>query len=229
MSWVRTQPQRTGDRAKCRAPCCCSVDSGNGGPYSASGVPGEGPRHIRPPPDAIPGIRHAAPRHADSLRAFCGISDEICTAVMHPRSLVAILAGRSGCGQSRTLGFRARLARARELNGRSESPSYGRFTGVFASHAILCPPAILPRFHPASPLISPRCVLLSHPLRSVETRHAKGRISPVRIHRQGAFLYAVAVIGTGIAGNAAAWALSKRYGVTVYDRDTRPGGSQPQP
>jgi predicted NAD/FAD-binding protein len=34
----------------------------------------------------------------------------------------------------------------------------------------------------------------------------------------------VAVIGTGIAGNAAAWALSKRYGVTVYDRDTRPGG-----
>jgi predicted NAD/FAD-binding protein len=32
----------------------------------------------------------------------------------------------------------------------------------------------------------------------------------------------VAVIGTGIAGNAAAWALSKRYGVTVYDRDTRP-------
>jgi hypothetical protein len=34
----------------------------------------------------------------------------------------------------------------------------------------------------------------------------------------------VAVIGTGIAGNAAAWALSKRYPVTVYDRDLRPGG-----
>src|ERR1700733_3076571 len=34
----------------------------------------------------------------------------------------------------------------------------------------------------------------------------------------------VAVIGTGIAGNAAAWALSKRYPVTVYDRDIRPGG-----
>ena len=34
----------------------------------------------------------------------------------------------------------------------------------------------------------------------------------------------VAVIGTGIAGNAAAWALSKRYPVTVYDRETRPGG-----
>jgi len=28
----------------------------------------------------------------------------------------------------------------------------------------------------------------------------------------------IAVIGTGIAGNAAAWTLSKRYPVTVYDR-----------
>lgn len=34
----------------------------------------------------------------------------------------------------------------------------------------------------------------------------------------------VAVIGTGIAGNAAAWTLSRRYPVTVYDRDIRPGG-----
>jgi predicted NAD/FAD-binding protein len=34
----------------------------------------------------------------------------------------------------------------------------------------------------------------------------------------------VAVVGTGIAGNAAAWALSTRYPVTVYDRETRPGG-----
>src|SRR4030088_2296361 len=34
----------------------------------------------------------------------------------------------------------------------------------------------------------------------------------------------VAVIGTGIAGSAAAWALSKRYQVTVYDRELRPGG-----
>jgi predicted NAD/FAD-binding protein len=34
----------------------------------------------------------------------------------------------------------------------------------------------------------------------------------------------VAVIGTGIAGNAAAWTLSKRYPVTVYDRELRPGG-----
>jgi uncharacterized protein len=34
----------------------------------------------------------------------------------------------------------------------------------------------------------------------------------------------VAVIGTGIAGSAAAWALSKRYPVTVYDREIRPGG-----
>jgi predicted NAD/FAD-binding protein len=34
----------------------------------------------------------------------------------------------------------------------------------------------------------------------------------------------VAVIGTGIAGNAAAWTLSKCYPVTVYDREFRPGG-----
>jgi predicted NAD/FAD-binding protein len=34
----------------------------------------------------------------------------------------------------------------------------------------------------------------------------------------------VAVIGTGIAGNAAAWTLSKHYPITVYDRDIRPGG-----
>jgi predicted NAD/FAD-binding protein len=34
----------------------------------------------------------------------------------------------------------------------------------------------------------------------------------------------VAVIGTGIAGNAAASTLSKRYPVTVYDREIRPGG-----
>jgi uncharacterized protein len=34
----------------------------------------------------------------------------------------------------------------------------------------------------------------------------------------------LAVVGTGIAGNAAAWTLSKRYPVTVYDRETRPGG-----
>jgi predicted NAD/FAD-binding protein len=34
----------------------------------------------------------------------------------------------------------------------------------------------------------------------------------------------IAVIGTGIAGNAAAWTLSKRYPVTVYDREIRPGG-----
>ena len=34
----------------------------------------------------------------------------------------------------------------------------------------------------------------------------------------------IAVIGTGIAGNAAAWALSQRYPVTVYDRELRSGG-----
>src|SRR6202167_5019395 len=34
----------------------------------------------------------------------------------------------------------------------------------------------------------------------------------------------VAIVGTGIAGNAAAWTLSRRYRVTVYDREIRPGG-----
>jgi hypothetical protein len=34
----------------------------------------------------------------------------------------------------------------------------------------------------------------------------------------------VAIVGTGIAGNAAAWALSKRYAVTLYERELRPGG-----
>lgn len=34
----------------------------------------------------------------------------------------------------------------------------------------------------------------------------------------------IAVVGTGIAGNAAAWALSRRYPVTVYERELRAGG-----
>jgi uncharacterized protein len=34
----------------------------------------------------------------------------------------------------------------------------------------------------------------------------------------------LAVIGTGIAGNAAAWLLSERHAVTVYERELRPGG-----
>src|SRR3979411_3044935 len=34
----------------------------------------------------------------------------------------------------------------------------------------------------------------------------------------------IAVIGTGIAGNAAAWTLCKCCPVTVYDREIRPGG-----
>ena len=34
----------------------------------------------------------------------------------------------------------------------------------------------------------------------------------------------LAVIGTGIAGNSAAWLLSKRYAVTVYEREQQPGG-----
>jgi uncharacterized protein len=34
----------------------------------------------------------------------------------------------------------------------------------------------------------------------------------------------VALVGTGISGNAAAWTLSKHYPVIVYDREVRPGG-----
>src|SRR5262245_43051432 len=34
----------------------------------------------------------------------------------------------------------------------------------------------------------------------------------------------IAVIGTGIAGNAAAWALAARHQVTVYEKDLRAGG-----
>jgi predicted NAD/FAD-binding protein len=34
----------------------------------------------------------------------------------------------------------------------------------------------------------------------------------------------IAVVGTGISGNAAAWALSGQHQVTVYEQDRRPGG-----
>lgn len=34
----------------------------------------------------------------------------------------------------------------------------------------------------------------------------------------------LAVIGTGIAGNAAAWLLSQHYNITIYEREMRPGG-----
>jgi uncharacterized protein len=34
----------------------------------------------------------------------------------------------------------------------------------------------------------------------------------------------IAVIGSGISGNGAAWALSGHHDVTVYERDSRPGG-----
>lgn len=34
----------------------------------------------------------------------------------------------------------------------------------------------------------------------------------------------IAVIGTGIAGSSAAWALSQHYPVTVYERELRAGG-----
>src|SRR5215467_8472153 len=34
----------------------------------------------------------------------------------------------------------------------------------------------------------------------------------------------IAVVGTGIAGNAAAWALASQHEVTVYEKEHRPGG-----
>ena len=34
----------------------------------------------------------------------------------------------------------------------------------------------------------------------------------------------VAVVGTGIAGNAAAYALADRHHITVYERELKPGG-----
>ena len=34
----------------------------------------------------------------------------------------------------------------------------------------------------------------------------------------------MAVIGSGIAGNAAAWCLSKHHAVAVYEREPEPGG-----
>jgi predicted NAD/FAD-binding protein len=34
----------------------------------------------------------------------------------------------------------------------------------------------------------------------------------------------IAIIGTGIAGNAVAWSLSKRHAVTAYEHEPRPGG-----
>ena len=37
-------------------------------------------------------------------------------------------------------------------------------------------------------------------------------------------MHTAAAIGTGIAGDAAAWTLSKRYPVTAFDREIRPGG-----
>src|ERR1700728_675621 len=61
-----------------------------------------------------------------------------------------------------------------------------------------------------------------HPALSLrETSSTTSRIWGISGARTG---MRIAVIGTGIAGNAAAWTLSKRYPVTVYEREIRPGG-----
>jgi NAD(P)-binding Rossmann-like domain len=59
--------------------------------------------------------------------------------------------------------------------------------------------------------------------RASETSLGRSRISSINGAKTGR-LMRVAVIGTGIAGGAAAWTLSKRCSVTVYDRELRPGG-----
>src|SRR5262245_49970808 len=74
---------------------------------------------------------------------------------------------------------------------------------------------ILRRFHGGFPLFGAR-------LRRFETA-LPGR-PYLRCRAEQGQDMRVAVIGTGIAGNAAAWTLSKRYPVTVYDREARPGG-----
>jgi hypothetical protein len=51
--------------------------------------------------------------------------------------------------------------------------------------------------------------------------------APYLSHQQMGAGMRVAVIGTGIAGKAAAWTLSKRYPVTVYDSRIQARRTQP--
>jgi hypothetical protein len=81
--------------------------------------------------------------------------------------------------------------------------------------------AILPTFH----VIFGRQVIRDHrPRVAYIPAETFARNAPYLSHQQMGAGMRVAVIGTGIAGNAAAWTLSKRYPVTVYDREFRPGG-----
>src|SRR5208282_4562644 len=75
------------------------------------------------------------------------------------------------------------------------------------------------------PAIRPKAIRFNRPLPGAAHRMKLGRAPHriSRIHKRGSGMR-IAVIGTGIAGSAAAWALSKRYPVTVYDRELRPGG-----
>lgn len=126
-------------------------------------------------------------------------------------NLIAILAGGARRGQSRTPlcphGAVELTAPPGDRNLRVFLiPS--RFSQIGAIRDA----AILPTFHVAfGPLAIPEPRL-------------RASSAPYLAHQRMGAGMRVAVIGTGIAGNAAAWTLSKRYPVTVYDRELRPGG-----
>ena len=108
-----------------------------------------------------------------------------------------------------------------DRNGRV-SPVLLGFLQIEASHGDA---ASLPTFHVAGRALRSVAAGGFQPLQRTsaasETSLAVHRIS--LIDGLGAGMR-VAVIGTGIAGNAAAWTLSRRYPVTVYERELRPGG-----
>src|SRR5205823_7683752 len=84
---------------------------------------------------------------------------------------------------------------------------------------------ILRRFHGGFPRFRPFKPVLWHAQAARRRLETRSFAAPyLRSTTRRAREMRVAVVGTGIAGNAAAWTLSKRYPVTVYDRELRPGG-----